>query len=387
MSPSSLQIPAPRPALHSTPVLGGAAAVGRLPSRSFWHGRRVLLTGHTGFKGSWLAWWLHQLGAEVHGLALPPQSGSHYLQNGTAEAMTAATEGDIRDPSLVTSVVERTQPQIVFHLAAQALIRAGYADPVGTVATNVMGTLNLLQACRERGGLQALLIVTTDKCYRNDGGPWALRETDPLGGRDPYSASKACAELLTEGYAQSYFSGNSTAVRSARAGNVIGGGDVCTDRLIPDLFRSLDSRSPIHLRNPWAVRPWQHVLDALCGYLVLTQAMAQAPQSLANAYNFGPSEVQDWPVQSVVEQMLTHMGVSAEISSQQAKAHEHEAPSLKLDSSMARRDLGWTSRLSTPQAIQWTAEWERGVRVGTPARQITLNQIDRYMSPEESHGA
>ena len=358
------------------------------PSLSFWQGRSVLVTGHTGFKGSWLCHWLHLLGAEIHGLALDHESGSHYERAGTAKLLASDTRADIRSPEAIRQAIEQCKPDVVLHLAAQALVRTGYDDPLDTFNTNVQGTANVLQACRHAPHLMSVVIVTTDKCYRNEGQAWPYRESDPLGGNDPYSASKACAELITASFRLSFFNQPGAArIATARAGNVIGGGDVCRDRLLPDLFRAMDLAQPLTLRYPQAVRPWQHVLDALGGYLVLAQALAQS-QTAGVAYNFGPSNETRWSVAHVVDVAQSAWGISA--ASQQATKDpvRAESMSLRLDSSLAHQDLGWTSRLGTKQAIDWTIEWELAVRQGIPAQQITCEQIERLMTvPGECHVA
>jgi CDP-glucose 4,6-dehydratase len=359
-----------------------------VPTLAFWQGRRVLVTGHTGFKGSWLCHWLHLLGAEIHGLALDPESDGHYERAGTAKLLASDTRADIRSPEAIQQAIEQCQPDIVLHMAAQALVRTGYDDPLDTFNTNAQGTAHVLQACRHAPHLMSVVIVTTDKCYRNEGQAWPYRESDPLGGNDPYSASKACAELITASFRLSFFNQPGAArIATARAGNVIGGGDVCRDRLLPDLFRAMDLAQPLNLRYPQAVRPWQHVLDALGGYLVLAQALAQS-QTTGVAYNFGPSNETPWSVAHVVDVAQSAWGISA-VSQQATKDPVRaESMSLRLDSSLAHQDLGWTSRLGTKQAIDWTVEWELAVRQGTPAHQITCEQIERLMTvPGECHVA
>jgi CDP-glucose 4,6-dehydratase len=359
-----------------------------VPSLFFWKDLRVLVTGHTGFKGSWLCHWLHLLGAQIHGLALEPDSRGHYELAGTAKLLSTDTRADIQSPQAIRQAIEKCQPDVVLHLAAQALVRTGYDDPLNTFNTNVQGTAHVLQACRHVPHLKSVVIVTTDKCYRNEGQAWPYRESDPLGGNDPYSASKACAELITASFRVSFFSQPGSArIATARAGNVIGGGDICRDRLLPDLFRAIDLAKPLTLRYPQAVRPWQHVLDALSGYLVLAQALAQS-QTPGVAYNFGPPNESCWSVTNVVDAAQSAWGIS---SASQLAVHEPvraESMSLRLDSSLAYQDLGWTTRLGTKQAIDWTVEWELAVRQGINAQQITCEQIERLMTlPGERHVA
>jgi CDP-glucose 4,6-dehydratase len=357
------------------------------PDAARWAGRRVLVTGHTGFKGSWLSHWLSLMGAKVHGLALEPDAGGHFERAATARHLASDTRCDIRDAQMVQTVVQRVQPYVVFHLAAQALVRPSYDDPLSTLSTNAMGTAHVLQACRELPNLRAVVVVTTDKCYQNMGQPWPYRETDRLGGHDPYSASKACAELVTACFAQSYFQ-DGPRVATARAGNVIGGGDVCGDRLLPDAFRAWDKGVPLAVRHPNAVRPWQHVLDALGAYLVLAQALDSPDLCLADAYNFGPTEDAPWPVWRVLEVAEAAWGTALQELVSPSDLQRPEAASLRLDASMAMRDLHWRNRLGTAEAIEWTVEWERALRQGKSAIDITAQQIDRFMAIKEpNHGA
>jgi CDP-glucose 4,6-dehydratase len=358
------------------------------PSPSFWRGQRVLVTGHTGFKGSWLCTWLHLLGAQVHGLALKPEPNGHYERASTADLLTTDTRADIRSQEAVLQAIDTCQPDLVLHLAAQALVRPGYDDPLGTFNTNALGTAHVLQACRHAHKLKSVVIVTTDKCYRNEGQPWPYRETDALGGSDPYSASKACAELIASSFRTSFFNSPSSArIATARAGNVIGGGDVCRDRLLPDLFRSIDRSEALQLRYPQAVRPWQHVLDALGGYLVLAQALAQS-EAQGVAYNFGPSNDSCWSVGEVVDRARSAWGLSASVEQTAQDPSRAESIALRLDSSLAHQDLGWQPLLDTEEAIAWTVEWERAVRKGISAQQITFSQIERLMTaPGACHAA
>jgi len=352
----------------------------RGPSPSFWLGKRVLVTGHTGFKGSWLCSWLHLLGAEVHGLALDPELGSHYELNDTAKLMASDIRADIQSTGAVTQAVNKCQPDIVLHLAAQALVRPGYDDPLVTFSTNVMGTANVLQACRQATKLKAVVIVTTDKCYKNVDQPWPYRETDTLGGSDPYSASKACAELVAASFRSSFFNHeNAAKVGTARAGNVIGGGDICCDRLLPDLFRSIDRKEPLQLRHPEAVRPWQHVLDALSAYLILAQTLA-ASEAPNVSYNFGPSNDTKWSVGRVINYALAAWGTATSTPQTAEDSAWAESVSLRLDSSLAQKELGWQPMLDTANALNWAVDWELAVRKGIPHQIITFEQIQRMMA-------
>ena len=347
-------------------------------NRAFWCGRRVLVTGHTGFKGSWLLLLLDRLGAEVTGIALEPDAGSLFTQIDGA-SRCAHNIGDIRDSRSTANIVAAAEPEIILHLAAQPLVRQSYADPLETFATNVLGTANVLDAARQLPRLRAIVSVTTDKCYANDGRKTGYREGDRLGGHDPYSNSKACAELVTQCYRDSFFAERSVGVATARAGNVIGGGDYAADRLIPDAVRALHAGRRPELRNPAAVRPWQHVLEPLSGYLLLAEKLASDPVTFARGWNFGPPPEDLASVASVVAQLAQHWGHSGEFD-RQSGTHPHEAEVLTLDSTAAVRKLGWRPRLSLGAAVEWTAAWYRAQLSGADAAQLSLAQIDRYFA-------
>ncbi len=345
--------------------------------RDFWRGRRVLLTGHTGFKGAWLAAWLGRLGAQVHGLALAPEGEASLFEQLLPIPGLVSHIGDIRDPAEVKAVVAAARPSVVLHLAAQALVRRSYRDPAGTVSTNVAGLVTLLEALRGSPGLKAILVATTDKVYRNAELGGAFAEDDPLGGHDPYSASKAAAEILTDSWAKSFFDAEGVAVATARAGNVIGGGDASEDRLIPDLWRAHLVGARPELRNPEAVRPWQWVGEPLAGYLAYAERLCAGAPGTPRALNFGPQGGETLTVGQTANLFLSALG--AQGGWRQADGvHPHEAGFLALDAGLAQRRLGWRPRLSAAEGLQWTAEWYRAVAAGQDARALTLRQIERY---------
>ena len=351
------------------------------PSSLFWQGKSVLLTGHTGFKGSWMSLWLRHLGADVHGLALPPAShvGGEPLWSalGTPGGGERSL-GDIRDPAAVLAAYERARPEIVIHMAAQALVHPSYDDPVTTFDTNVMGLVRVLEGARASPTVRAIVNVTSDKCYENKEQLWPYREDEPMGGSDPYSASKGCSELVTESYRQSFFRKGGARLASARAGNVIGGGDWSADRLIPDCVRAFGAGQPVRIRNPLATRPWQHVLEPLCGYLSLAEHLFEEDGArFAEGWNFGPADAEAWPVGRVVDAVTANWaeGSSWDLDD---RAHPHEAMLLRVDSSKARFHLKWAPRLATEEALRWSCAWYKDVGSGRSALEITQQQIEAY---------
>jgi CDP-glucose 4,6-dehydratase len=345
-------------------VVGSAA--------EFWRGKRVLLTGHTGFKGAWLALWLGRRGADVTGLALEAADDDLYGHAGIEADLTSRIV-DLRDAGAVASAVRAARPQIVLHLAAQALVRASYRDPLATFATNTMGTVHLLDALRGAADVRVVVVVTTDKVYRNREWPWPYREDDELGGHDAYSASKAAAELVAASYRAAFLREQGVALATARAGNVIGGGDRCEDRLIPDAVRAWQAGSVLTVRNPAAIRPWQHVLDPLAGYLRLAEAMWDAPE-LASAYNFGPRTDEAASVGDVIELARAAYGSGRWQAGAEASA-PHEAGRLALEVARARAVLGVESRWSLAEAVARTMRWYREHRAGASARDLCERDI------------
>ena len=347
---------------------------------NIYRNRRVLLTGHSGFKGSWLSLWLQEMGAEVVGLALTPETDpSHWSLLGLS---METHEVDIRNFTAVREVVRRIQPEIVFHLAAQALVRRSYRDPLETWSTNVMGTANVLEACHEIDSVKAIVVVTTDKCYENREWEWGYRENDPLGGHDPYSASKAGAELVVASYRKAFFSQSSSPLlASARAGNVIGGGDWSEDRLIPDLIRAAGRNAPLHVRSPNATRPWQHVLESLSGYLCLGQKLLEGRDEYAQSWNFGPDTTGNRSVAEVLTSLKSYW--SALEWTHVEGNHLHEATLLYLDSAKARQHLQWNPIWSLDQCLQITAEWYKTYsEVGTI---ISRAQLNAYVAEARSN--
>ena len=355
----------------------GVTIPSALPDPAFWRGRRVLLTGHTGFKGAWAALWLERLGAVVTGFALAPETTPSLYALAAPWAGQNSVIGDVRDREALHAAVSDADPEIVIHMAAQALVRRGYAEPRATFETNVQGTANLLDALDGCRHLDAVLVVTTDKCYRNDNNGRAFTETDPLGGADPYSASKAAQELVCHAWP------GALPLVTARAGNVVGGGDWAADRVLPDLFRAVAAGVAIRLRQPRATRPWQHVLDVLSGYFVYAERLATAPGGLPSALNFGPpphaGHIRDvgWLVEAATACLRAH-GIDVENWLQDGKPGPAEAATLALDPALAASTLGWRTRLDAAESVSWTAEWHARLQRGEAARSIAGDQIERY---------
>lgn len=353
--------------------------------RTFWRGRRVFITGHTGFKGSWLAVFLNKLGAEVTGYSLAPPTNPNLFELARVENLCRSIHGDIRDEGRLTTAMVEASPEVVFHLAAQSLVRRSYEEPVETYSTNVMGTMNVLQAVRKCQDARAFINVTTDKCYENREWPWGYRETDRLGGHDPYASSKACSELLTASFRDSFFSPttygtvHNVAVATARAGNVVGGGDWASDRLIPDCVRAHLAGKKIMVRNPGAVRPWQHVLEPLSGYLVLAEALFREGCSFGEAWNFGPEERDEKSVEWIVRK-LAEIFVGFPGHDFTAAPGPTESIFLRLECSKARQRLGWAPRWNIEKALDSTWEWvECYIRSPARIRELCTSQIAEYL--------
>jgi CDP-glucose 4,6-dehydratase len=342
----------------------------------FWRGRRVLVTGHTGFKGAWLTIALHRLGATVTGVSLPPMTTPSLFTAARIDGLCANHFLDIRDVSGVADLMRRAQPEIVFHLAAQPLVRAGYRAPVTTFETNVLGTVHVLEALRSLGSVRAAIMVTTDKVYRDAQCPVPHREVDPLGGHDPYSASKAACEMVIESYRQSYLSAQATALASARAGNVIGGGDWSEDRLIPDAVRAWHADKTLTVRRPHAVRPWQHVLEPVFGYIVLAQRLWERPK-LAGAYNFGPDTGEAVKVRDLIELACAANG-SGRVNYDDGKEGPHETAWLSLDSTKAKNELGLSQTWTLIEAVKRTMSWYRSHRDGADALKLCIADISEF---------
>lgn len=350
----------------------------------FWRGRKVFVTGHTGFKGAWLCLYLHHLGAHVTGLALPPTTNPSLFEAAGVNLRAKSIEADIRDLDTLRDVMREAAPDIVFHLAAQSLVRRSYDDPVETYMTNVMGTVHVLDAFRAESSARALVVVTSDKCYEEHADGHAHSERDPLGGHDPYAASKACAEIVSSSYRRSYFSGaeGGRAVATVRAGNVIGGGDWAKDRLLPDLVRAFAAGKPAHIRNPHATRPWQHVLDPLTGYLLVAERLVERGSAFAEAWNFGPLLDQSMTVGAIASAVARRWGESASVVVDETP-QPREAPLLALDAAKAQRRLGWMPRLSTDEALAWTTSWYRDWYAKGDAGNLASAQIRRYLTVAE----
>lgn len=348
----------------------------------FWQGRRVFLTGHTGFIGGWLALWLVRHGAKVWGFSLEAPTEPNFFNAVELEKIVHSTRGDIRDFDALSSCLATAHPEIVLHLAAQPIVREAYADPLGTLSTNVMGTANLLQAMRALKGIRAAVIMTTDKVYENLEWPWGYRENDRLGGKEPYGVSKACAELVTEAYRRSYFGAKdrNVAIATVRAGNVFGGGDWAADRLVPDAARAFAQPKSLRVRNPQSVRPWQHVLEPVHGIALLTEALASDAEPFAGPWNFGPIEDDARPVRWIADRLASAWSGGAKWEVQDGLA-PYEARVLKLSSAKARSELGWKPRWTLEQSIDRTVAWYKSFyQGGNDMRGYSLNQIEEYLS-------
>lgn len=359
---------------------------------AFWRGKRVFLTGHTGFKGGWMSLWLASMGAKVAGYALQPNTQPNLFE--AASVLTTLEQnhfGDICNREELTAAMVGFRPDIVIHMAAQALVRYSYAAPVETYATNVMGTVHVLDAIRQCNTVRAAVMVTSDKCYQNNEWPWGYRENEPMGGYDPYSNSKGCAELVTSAYRQSFFpaeryADHGVAIASGRAGNVIGGGDWSADRLIPDAITAFQKGVPLLIRNPGAIRPWQHALEPVSGYLILAQALVEQGVAFNGGWNFGPNDTDARSVREVVDLVIEKWGKPARWQ-QDGAEQPHEANFLKLDCSKAKQHLGWVPSWDLSTAIEATVAWHRGRANGEDMQQVSLAQIQRYSEAAQQRAA
>jgi CDP-glucose 4,6-dehydratase len=356
-----------------------------IEATNFWRNKKVLITGHTGFKGSWLSLWLQQLGAELSGIALVPYTVPNLFQLAKVADNMKSHIADIRDFDAVNKIIDQFQPEIIIHMAAQPLVRYSYDHPIETYATNVMGTVHVLEAAKSCTSVQAIVNVTTDKCYENKEWVWGYRENEPMGGHDPYSNSKGCSELVTSAYRDSYYHKLGKGLASARAGNVIGGGDWSLDRLIPDIINSITKNEQVVIRNPQAIRPWQHVLEPLSGYLLLAEKLCDNPQQYSGGWNFGPFIQETANVETIVKKIFANwsepnQGWKIEQSNDQL----HEANFLKLDITKASTELNWQPRLTLDTTIEWIVSWYQAWQEQIDMREYTLTQIQQYQELKES---
>lgn len=363
-----------------------SAVAGLGMNQSFWKDKKIFITGHTGFKGAWLSMLLQSLGADLVGYSLPSPTNPSLFNICSLKEKMVHIESDLRDLDALSGAIKTHQPEIIIHLAAQSLVRLSYEDPIETYSTNVMGSLNLLEAARQAGSAKAIVMVTTDKCYENKEWDWGYRENEPMGGFDPYSSSKGCCELMIASFRRSFFSPekyneHQTAIASARAGNVIGGGDWALDRLIPDIFRALMAKEEILIRSPHAIRPWQHVLESLTGYLLLAEKLFQEGVEYAQGWNFGPYDHEAKPVSWIVAQLTKQWGDDASYRIDGA-IQPHEATYLKLDSSKAINKLGWKPRWGLNRALQETMLWYQAYQANKDMCSISINQINTFLENE-----
>jgi len=350
--------------------------------KGFWKGRRVFVTGHTGFKGSWLCLWLHELGAQVKGFALEPPTTPSLFNEARVAELVESEIGDIRDLERVTQGIHDFQPDILIHMAAQPLVRYSYDAPIETYAVNVLGTAHVLEAAKTCGSIKSVVSITTDKCYENKEWVWAYRENEPMGGHDPYSSSKGCAELVTASYRRSYYEEKGIGLASARAGNVVGGGDWALDRLIPDILRAFEKDQPVVIRSPNAVRPWQHVLEPLSGYLALAQCLYEKPDDFAEGWNFGPNEEDAKPVSWILDRIVDAWpGSSWQLD--QASNNPHEANYLKLDISKAKSKLDWQPTWDLKHTLEKIVKWHRAWLSSDDMQVFSKNEINEFMNSLE----
>ncbi len=358
---------------------------GMVVNQSFWNGKRIFLTGHTGFKGGWLSIWLQSLGAIVTGFSLEPPTDPNLFTEADVSRNMDSIIGDVRNYDALKTAMGRAQPQIVIHMAAQPLVRVSYARPIETFTTNLLGTIHLMESVRAISSIEAVLIVTSDKCYKDIGSLHANSEDDPLGGADPYSSSKSCAELAVAAYRSSFFEvkdqGLNISIATVRAGNVVGGGDWASDRLVPDAIRAFGKSEALSIRNPHAIRPWQHVLDPLSGYLKLAEALCKNGSEFSGAWNFGPSSSANYRVETIVEKMSDLWGGSPEWVLD-TKLNNPETDFLGLNSYKARARLGWRARCDINQALSLTIDWHKAHARKEPMREIMINQIEEFISSE-----